>query len=108
VTVVLYLLGVFVLGGLFAAYLAVSISRIRRRGEPREQQMARLAAQLDGRDRVSIRSVELGLSKTDLDWVARGRGYALAQKNQFSDFYVFVRLPHQFPPGFPGPWQGRP
>jgi hypothetical protein len=105
---VLYLLGLFLLCGLFAAYLAVSITRLTRRREPREQQMARLSAQLDGRDRVSIRSVELSLSNADLDWVARGRGYALAQKNQFSDFYVFVRLPHQLPPRFPGPWQGRP
>lgn len=97
-TVVLYLLGAFLLLGLFAAYLAVLIIRLTRRREPREQQMARLSAQLDGRDRVSIRSVELSLSKVDLDWVAQRRGYALAQKNQFSDFYMFVRLP----------WQGRP
>jgi hypothetical protein len=104
----LYLLGMFLFLGLFAAVLAMTSIRLRRRGEPREQQMARLAAQLDGRDRVAIRSVELSLSKADLDWVSRGRGYVLAEKNLFSDFYEFVRLPQQWPPGHPGPWQGRP
>ena len=107
-TVVLYLLGMFLLVGLSAVAVSMTIIRFRRRGEPREQQMARLAAQLDGRDRVSIRSVELSLSKADLDWVSRGRGYALAEKNQFSDFYLFVRLPHRLPPGHQAPWQGRP
>ncbi|MEU4249783.1 hypothetical protein AB0F15_20475 [Amycolatopsis sp. NPDC026612] len=97
----------FVLGGLFAASMTVRIIRIARGRERRELQLARLAAQLDGRDRVCIRTVEFGLSEADLRWVAHGRGYGVTE-HAFSRFYEFVRVPPQAPPGSPGPWQGRP
>jgi hypothetical protein len=96
-----------VLGGLLAASSTVRIIRIARGRQPREQQLSRLAAQLDGRDRVSIRTVEFGLTEADLRWVAHSRGYSLI-KHPFARFYEFVRAPQQMPPGRPGPWQGRP
>ncbi|MEV6440981.1 hypothetical protein [Amycolatopsis sp. NPDC051716] len=103
------LLMLLVLGGLLVASVTVRIIRIARGRESREQQLARLAAQLDGRDRVRIRMVEFGLSEAELRWVAHGRGYGLIE-HTFSRYYEFVRVPHQVPPGSPGPgsWQGRP
>ncbi|WIX86445.1 hypothetical protein [Amycolatopsis sp. DG1A-15b] len=96
-----------VLGGLLAVSTTVRIIRIARGREPRERQLTRLAAQLDGRDRVCIRTVELGLAEAELRWFAHSRGYGLIE-HPFSRYYEFVRIPHQVPPGYPGPWQGRP
>ena len=101
------LLILLVLGGLLALRWTVGIRRIARGREPREQQLSRLAAQLDGRERVSIRTVEFGVAETDLRWVAHSRGYALI-KHPFARFYEFVRAPQQVPPWSQGPWQGRP
>ncbi|MET8850070.1 hypothetical protein [Amycolatopsis sp. NPDC004625] len=81
-----------VLGGLLAARWAVSIMRVARGREPREKQLSRLAARLDGRERVSIRTVEFGVAEADLRWVAQSRGYGLV-KHPFAKFYEFVRVP---------------
>ncbi|HET6703779.1 hypothetical protein [Amycolatopsis sp.] len=95
------LLFTVVLGGLLAAHVTVLIIRMNRASQPREQQMARLAAQLDGRNKVTIRMVEFGIGKPDLLWVARSRGYALIE-HQFGKYYEFVYAPHQA--GRAGPW----
>ena len=92
-----------VLGGMYAAGMAIVIVRIMRGREPREQQMARLAAQLDGRSKVTVRMVELRLPQADLFWVAHSRGYGVIE-HQFGKYYEFVYAPHRIPPA----WQGRP
>ncbi|GHG38726.1 MULTISPECIES: hypothetical protein [Amycolatopsis] len=101
------LLLLVVLGGLLAASATMSIIRIARGRQPREQQLYRLAAELDGRDRVRIRMVELGLAEADLRWVAHSRGYGMTE-HTFGRYYEFFRAPQQAPPASPGPWQGRP
>jgi len=90
----IFLLVVLVLGGAFALVVTVTIVRLMRRGEPREQQLHRLAARLDGRSRVTIRIVEFGVAEADLRWVAQSRGYAMID-HQFGRYYEFVRTPHQ-------------
>ncbi|WP_233223244.1 hypothetical protein [Amycolatopsis sp. CA-128772] len=101
------LMFLLVLGGLFAAFLALTISRIVRGSQPREQQMARLAGQLNGRDRVCIRTVELRLADADLRWVAHSRGYEVTT-HAFGSYHEFIRAPYRGQPVNPGPWQGRP
>jgi hypothetical protein len=76
----------------------VTIIRIMRGRRPREQQLADLAARLDGRSRVTIRMVEIGLGKPDLYWLAHSRGYGVVE-HQFGHYYEFVRAPHPMPPG---------
>ncbi len=84
-----------VLSGLVvAAGLTVTIVRILRSTKPRDKQMARLAAQLDGRNQVYIRKMELGLSREDLLRVAYSRGYSLID-HRVMKYYEFVYTPHQ-------------
>ena len=92
------LLTVLLCGSGFALVVALTIVRLTRRREPREQQLARLAARLDGRNKVTIRTVEFGVPKADLLWVARSRGYSMIE-HQFGRYYEFVYTPHQ-----PGRW----
>ena len=87
------LLTILVCGAAFAGVLTIVIIRLSRRGQPREQQLNRLAAQLDGRSRVSIRTVEFGVAKADLLWVARSRGYSMVE-HRFGRYYEFVYTPH--------------
>jgi hypothetical protein len=87
-----------VLGGLMAASLTVTIVRISRASQPREQQMARLAARLDGRNKVTIRMVEFSIGKADLVWVAQSRGYGMIE-HQFGRYYEFFYAPQWLPPG---------
>jgi hypothetical protein len=102
-------LGFILIGGLVASGLTLTIIRVVRSTKSREKQMARLAAQLDGRSRVYLRMIENGLEKPDLLWVARSRGYGMIE-HRFQKYYEFVYVPPQRPPGGPGPWQyqGRP
>ncbi|GAB3141033.1 hypothetical protein [Amycolatopsis sp. NPDC004378] len=93
-SLLLLLLLTVVLGGLLAASLIVTIIRINRGSQPREQQMARLASRLDGRNKVTIRMAEFGISRADLHWVAQSRGYALVE-HQFGKYYEFLYAPHQ-------------
>jgi hypothetical protein len=102
-TPILALLGLLLLGALLAASTAVTVMRIRRGQRPREQQMAFLAGKLDGRNRFTIRKVELRLDGADLLWVANSRGYGLID-HQFGKYYEFVFAPNQVQPGRPGPW----
>jgi hypothetical protein len=88
----LVVLMLLVLGGLLVARWKVSTTRIARGREPREQQLSRLAARLDGRERVSIRTVEFGVTEADIRWVAHSRGYDL-MKHSFGSYYEFVRVP---------------
>ncbi len=90
----LALLIVFLCGGLMALVLTITIVRVTRGRRPREQQIAELAARLDGRERVTIRMVELGLSRPDLYGVANSRGYGLIE-HHFGKYYEFVYAPHQ-------------
>ncbi|MCR6481259.1 hypothetical protein M8542_00350 [Amycolatopsis sp. OK19-0408] len=95
----LIVLLVLVVGaGLIAAVVVITVVRVSRGQRPREQQMAELAARLDGRSRFSIRMAELGLGRPDIHWVAQSRGYVLVE-HQFGKYYEFVRLPQT-----PGPW----
>jgi hypothetical protein len=96
-----FALGFVVIGSLVAGGLTMTIIRIVRSVKPREKQMARLAAQLDGRNQVCIRMMEIGLDKADIQWVAHSRGYGMIE-HRFGKYYEFVRLPQQ------APWQGRP
>ncbi|MGW4061002.1 hypothetical protein ACWEGE_22155 [Amycolatopsis sp. NPDC004747] len=97
----LWLILMVVLGGLLIAHVTVLVIRMSRASQPREQQMARLAAQLDGRGKVAVRTVEFRLGKPDLLWVARSRGYALIE-HRFGRYYEFVHAPHQA--GREAPW----
>lgn len=85
----LVLMGVVVVGG-----LTLTIVRTMRSMKPREQQMARLAAELDGRNQVCIRKMELGLGREDLLRVAYSRGYSLIDHGALK-YYEFVYTPHQ-------------
>ncbi|MGV9361602.1 hypothetical protein [Amycolatopsis sp. NPDC003731] len=97
----LWLMLTVVLVGLMAASLTLMIIRMNRASEPRERQMARLAAQLDGRNKVTIRRIEFSIGRPDLLWVAQSRGYSLIE-HQFGSYYEFVYAPHQ--PGRVAPW----
>ncbi|MDT7801328.1 MAG: hypothetical protein QOI78_4761 [Actinomycetota bacterium] len=93
-----YVLGFIVIGGLVAGGLAMTIIRIVRSRKPRDKQMALLAAQLDGRDQVCVRVIEIGLTREDLLRVAHSRGYALIE-HRVTKYYEFVRASHRVPPG---------
>jgi hypothetical protein len=90
----LFLLMVLVLGSGGALAITMIIIRLARRGEPREKQLSRLAGRLDGRHRVTIRTVEFGVPQADLHWVAQSRGYSMIE-HQFGRYYEFVRMPYQ-------------
>ncbi len=77
-----------------AAGLTLTIVRVRRSAKSPEKQMARLAAQLDGRNQVYIRKVEIGLSQQDLLRVAYSRGYSLID-HRVGKYYEFVYTPYQ-------------
>ncbi|MDX3191969.1 hypothetical protein PV458_26455 [Streptomyces sp. MN03-5084-2B] len=85
----LVLMGVVAVGG-----LTLTIVRVLRSTKSSEEQMARLAAQLDGRARVCIRKMEIGLSQEDLLRVAYSRGYSLIDHRAWK-YYEFVFTPHQ-------------
>ncbi|WP_206789362.1 hypothetical protein [Amycolatopsis sp. MtRt-6] len=85
----LVLMGVVIVAG-----LTVTIVRALRSTKSSEEQMARLAAQLDGRSQVCIRKMEIGLSREDLLRVAYSRGYSLID-HQVMKYYEFVYTPHQ-------------
>lgn len=82
-------LGALVLLG--ATFTAV---RIVRANQPREKQLARVAAKLDGRPTVYFRRIEIGLSIEDLAWLAGSRGYSVAIGS--AKHYKFVYTP-QYP-----------
>lgn len=90
----IFLLTVWVFGSAFALVVTVTIVRLMRRGEPREQQLNRLAARLDGRSRVTIRRVEFGVAEADLRWMAQSRGYSMIDR-RFGRYYEFVFTRHQ-------------
>ncbi|MEU0530124.1 hypothetical protein [Amycolatopsis tolypomycina] len=90
----LLLICAVVFGGLLVASVTLLIIRMNRASQPREQQMARLAARLDGRGKVTIRMIEFSIGKPDLLFVAQSRGYALIE-HQLGKYYEFVRTPHQ-------------
>jgi hypothetical protein len=92
------LLAILLCGSGFALVVTLIIVRLTRRGQPREQQLARLAARLDGRNKVTIRTVEFGVSQADLLWVARSRGYSMAY-HRLGGYYEFIYTPHR-PGGF--------
>jgi hypothetical protein len=83
------LFGVVILGG-----LTLTVVRTVRSMKPREKQMAKLAAELDGRNQVYIRMIENGLTVDDLALVARSRGYSLIVHRHLR-CYEFVYTPHQ-------------
>jgi hypothetical protein len=83
------LMGVVIIGG-----LTLTIIRTRRSMKPREQQMAVLAAELDGRRQVYFRKMEIGLTQEDLLRVAHRRGYSLID-HRVGKYYEFVFTPHQ-------------
>jgi hypothetical protein len=56
--------------------------------------MAKLAAELDGRNKVYLRMMENGLAVEDLLRVARSRGYSLIV-HRHSKYYEFVYTPNQ-------------
>ncbi|MEV6830905.1 hypothetical protein [Amycolatopsis sp. NPDC051102] len=85
----LVLMGVVIAGG-----LTLTIVRVLRSTKSCEKQMARLAAQLDGRNQVCIRKMEIGLSQEDLLRVAGSRGYSLID-HRVGKYYEFVYTPHQ-------------
>jgi hypothetical protein len=87
-----------VFGGLFAAGLTVAVIRFLRTRKPREEQMARLAARLNGDRQVCVRMEEIGLDHADLLRVAYSRGYGLIV-HRFGKYYEFVYAPHRVPPG---------
>ncbi|WP_410637326.1 hypothetical protein [Amycolatopsis sp. lyj-346] len=76
------------------AGLTLTIVRALRSTKPREEQMAGLATQLDGRNQVYIRKMEIGLSREDLLRVAYSRGYSLID-HRVGKYYEFVYTPHQ-------------
>lgn len=88
-TTFLVLMGVVV-----AAGLTLTIVRTLRSTKPPEEQMARLAAQLDGRNKVYIRKMEIRLSREDLLRVAYSRGYSLID-HRVGKYYEFVYTPYQ-------------
>ncbi|MDS0133863.1 MULTISPECIES: hypothetical protein [unclassified Amycolatopsis] len=88
-TAFLVLMGVMVLAG-----LTLTIFRVRRSTKPREEQVAALAAQLDGRNQVYVRKMEIGLAREDLIRVAYSRGYSLID-HRVGKYYEFVFTPHQ-------------
>ena len=88
-TAFLVLMGVVVIAG-----LTLTIVRALRSTKSREEQMARLAAQLDGRNQVYVRKMEIGLSREDLLWVLHSRGYSLID-HRVGKYYEFVFTPHQ-------------
>ena len=95
-SLVLLLIFVLVMSGLLAAALTVTVIRINRASQPPEQQLARLAARLDGRSKVTIRKVEFSVGKADLLWVARSRGYSMIERWFGADsYYEFVYTPHR-------------
>lgn len=85
----LALMGVVVVAG-----LTLTIVRAMRSTKSSEEQMARLAAELDGRSQVWIRKMEIGLSREELVRVAYSRGYSLID-HQVMKCYEFVYTPHQ-------------
>ncbi|SFW57687.1 hypothetical protein [Amycolatopsis australiensis] len=86
---------VFLAGGsAFAFVISLVLIRLKRHGEPREMQLRRLAARLDGRPRVTIRTVEFSVAQADLFRVAQSRGYSMTE-NRFGRYYTFFRTPHQ-------------
>jgi hypothetical protein len=91
-------IGFVLIGGAIVAGATLNIVRALRARKPREKQMMRLAAQLDGRNQVFIRTIEIGLSREDLLRVAYSRGYSLID-HRFGRYYEFVYTPHQ-----PGRW----
>ncbi|MEU5259950.1 hypothetical protein [Amycolatopsis sp. NPDC021455] len=88
------LLVILLTGSGFALVVTLMIVRLNRRGQPREQQLARLAARLDGRNKVTIRAVEFSVPQADLLWVARSRGYSMAY-HRFGSYYEFFYTPHR-------------
>lgn len=92
------LMGLVGFGGISLAAI-----RMRRGRRPRDEQMRRLAARLDGRGVVAIRMVEIGLDATDLALVAHSRGY-LVVPHTVMKYYEFVYAPHRIPV-YGRPWQ---
>jgi hypothetical protein len=88
-TTFLVLMGVVVVAG-----LTLTIVRALRSTKSREEQMTRLAAQLDGRNQVYVRKMEVGLSSEDLRRVAYRRCYSLID-HRVGKYYEFVHAPHQ-------------
>ncbi|MGW3962025.1 hypothetical protein ACWED2_19535 [Amycolatopsis sp. NPDC005003] len=82
------------MGLVIVAGLTLTIVRALRSTKSSEEQMARLAAELDGRSQVCIRKMEIGLSREDLLRVAHSRGYSLID-HQVMKYYEFVHTPHQ-------------
>ncbi|WP_372671680.1 hypothetical protein [Amycolatopsis kentuckyensis] len=81
------------LSGLVLLGMTLTAVRIVRSRQPREKQLARVAAELDGRPAVYFRTMEIGLSIEDLAWVAGSRGYSLIV-NRPGRHYKFVYTPH--------------
>ncbi|MBE1500123.1 hypothetical protein H4696_007223 [Amycolatopsis lexingtonensis] len=92
----LVLMGLVIVGG-----LTLTVVRTMRSRKPRETQIARLVAELDGRSRVYLRMMEVGLDHRDLLQVAQSRGYSLIV-HQVGKYYEFVYTPQQ--PGRSVPW----
>jgi len=87
-----------VVGGLFGVGMTFTIIRFARSRKPREEQMARLAARLNGDRQVCVRMEEIGLEYADLVRVAYSRGYGLIV-HRVAKYYEFVYAPHRAPPG---------
>jgi hypothetical protein len=81
------------MGGVAVGGMTLTIVRAARSTKPREKQMTRLAAQLDGRNQVCVRKMEIGLSQEDLLRVAYSRGYSLIDHRVWK-YYEFVYTPH--------------
>lgn len=92
------LMGLVATGG-----MALAIIRMRRGRRPRDEQMRRLAAMLDGRGSVAVRMAEIGLDANDLALVAHSRGY-LVVPHTVMKYYEFVYAPHRIPV-YGRPWQ---
>jgi hypothetical protein len=95
-----YVFAFAVVGGLLASGITVSVVRFVRSRRPRQEQMARLAAQLNGRWQVCVRMEETGLDRADLLRVAYSRGYGMIE-HRFGKYYEFVYAPHRVPSGRP-------
>ncbi len=96
--VFLGLMGLVSVGG-----FTITIIRLRRSLKPRDEQMHRLAAMLDGRSVVAVRMAEIGLAPNDLALVAHSRGY-LVVPHTVMKYYEFVYAPHRIPT-YGRPWQ---
>jgi hypothetical protein len=83
--------------------ITLAVIRMRRGLRPRDEQMRRLAAMLDGRGVVAVRMAEIGLDASDLALVAHSRGY-LVVPHTVMKYYEFVYAPHRIP-AYGRPWQ---